>query len=123
MRFHKHVNIEEQVLLKEQLKEYERNITMTKEERKALYKWVASGRSPYDNGDYVYGSNGFPLDFISALRSEAELQEWFENLTEEERCQETGYAHVDYDTELDTPVIYVNTYDIPLNEDEDLPFR
>lgn len=96
---------------------------MTKEERRELHKWVASGRSPYENGSYVCASNGCPADFISALRFGSELQKWFDYLTEEERQQEMGYGRADYNTEMDEPVTYIDTYDFPYSEDNDLPFQ
>lgn len=85
MKFHRHVTQEVRELLLEQLKEYEAMTPMNKEKRKALHNWVANGRSPYDNGDYICGYGGFPLDFISALRAEKELQDWFDGLSEEEK--------------------------------------
>lgn len=54
MRFHRQVTQEVRVLLLEQLKEYEANTPMGREERKELHNWVAKGRSPYDNGGYCY---------------------------------------------------------------------
>ena len=51
MRFHKNVPQENREFLTEQLKKYEKEMVMTSEERKELHKWVAKGRSPYDNGD------------------------------------------------------------------------
>ena len=56
MKFHRHVTQEVRELLLEQLKEYEAITPMNKEERKTLHDWVASGRSPYDNGDYICGT-------------------------------------------------------------------
>lgn len=53
MRFYRRVSIEARELLTKQLKEYEEYTPMTSTERKELYKWVASGHSPYDNGDYI----------------------------------------------------------------------
>ena len=53
MRFYKNVPQENREFLKEQLKKYEKEMAMTSGERKELHKWVASGRSPYDNGDYI----------------------------------------------------------------------
>ena len=84
MRFHKNVPLEHREILAEQLKKYEKEMAMTSEERKELHKWVASGRSPYDNGDYIYGENGWPMDFVSAMRFEADQMEWFASLSEEE---------------------------------------
>ena len=80
MRFHKNVPLEHREILAEQLKKYEKEMAMTSEERKELHKWVASGRSPYDNGDYIYGENGWPMDFVSAMRFEADQMEWFASL-------------------------------------------
>ena len=71
--------------------------------RKELHKWVASGRSPYDNGDYIYGENGWPMDFVSAMRFEADQMEWFASLSEEEKQALQGKSQ-QYDTELDEPI-------------------
>ena len=40
----------------------------TPEEKKALRRWVNSGHSPYENGDYIVNDDGGPMDFINALR-------------------------------------------------------
>ena len=61
---------------------------MTKDELRELKKWVASGRSPYDNGDYIYSENGCPMDFVSAMRFQDEMYEWWMSLSEEEREQD-----------------------------------
>lgn len=45
--FHENITQEVQILLLEQLKEYETNTSMSKEEHKELHDWVAKGRSPY----------------------------------------------------------------------------
>ena len=58
MRFRKNVPAEHREFLQEQLKQYKKEITMSKDELRELEKWVASGRSPYDNGDYIYSENG-----------------------------------------------------------------
>ena len=58
---------------------------MSKEECRELHEWVAKGRSSYDNSNYICGAGGYPLDFISALRAEKELQDWFDSLSEEEK--------------------------------------
>lgn len=93
MRFHKHVSVEAQELLSEQLKRYESSIQMTKEEKKELRKWVAAGNSPYENGDYIYDENGWPLDFVRASRFVEEQMEWFNSLTPEEQEQELRDLH------------------------------
>lgn len=101
MKFHRHVTQKARTVLLEQLKEYEANTPMNKEEHKAFRDWVANGRSPYENGDYICGDGGFPLDFISALRAEKELQDWFDNLSEEEKeAERMGYIY-QYSPETD----------------------
>ncbi|RGZ03406.1 hypothetical protein DXA08_19310 [Blautia obeum] len=46
MRFRKNVPAEHREFLQEQLKQYKKEITMSKDELRELEKWVASGRSP-----------------------------------------------------------------------------
>lgn len=74
MKFQKHIHREVREYLRQQLKEYESGKQMTKEERRLLHEWVASGRSPYENGDYISGGGGL-LDFISAHRAMQEIME------------------------------------------------
>ena len=45
MRFRKNVPAEHREFLQEQLKQYKKEITMSKDELRELEKWVASGRS------------------------------------------------------------------------------
>lgn len=45
MRFRKNVPAEHREFLQEQLKQYKKEMTMTKNELRELEKWVASGRS------------------------------------------------------------------------------
>lgn len=123
MKFEKHVKREIRELLDEQLKEYESNITMTKSERKELYDWVAGGRSPYDNGDYICGSNGYPLDFVSALRTARELKEWFETLSDVEKHAELYGGHMQYDTATDDICLNATLVNTLNWQDEDLPFQ
>ena len=33
-----------------------------------LRRWVRSGHSPYENGDFISTESGGPMDFISAMR-------------------------------------------------------
>lgn len=123
MRFHKNISQEVRTFLLEQLKEYEADTPMTKEERKELHEWVAKGRSPYDNGNYICGAGGYPLDFISALRTEKELQEWFDSLSEEEKeAERQGYSY-QYATEPDEPYLDMLTFQMTDLEDDDLPFQ
>lgn len=86
-----------------------------------LHEWVAKGRSPYDNGDYICGAGGYPLDFISALRAEKELQDWFESLSEEEKEAERQGCSYQYATETDEIYFDISTFQITDVEDDDLP--
>ena len=122
MKFHKNISQEVRTFLLEQLKEYEADTPMTKEERRELHEWVAKGKSPYDNGNYICGAGGYPLDFISALRAEKELQEWFDSLSEEEKeAERQGYNQ--YATETDEPYFDMSTFQMTDSEDDDLPFQ
>ena len=40
----------------------------TSEEKRDLSRWVRSGHSPYENGDYISTESGGPMDFINARR-------------------------------------------------------
>ena len=40
----------------------------TPEEKRDLHRWVNSGHSPYENGDYVVSDSGEPMDYIHAGR-------------------------------------------------------
>ena len=52
----------------------------TPEEKRALRRWVDSGRSPYENGDYIVNEYGGPMDFIHALRfMEVEILEYLKD--------------------------------------------
>lgn len=123
MKFHRHETQEVRALLLEQLKEYEASTPMNKEERKALHDWVANGRSPYDNGDYISGAGGFPLDFISALRAEKELQDWFDSLSEEEKEAERNGCDYQYSPEIDEVYFDMTAFPLPDVEECDLPFQ
>ena len=58
-----------QRIRRKELKQYEATIgPLTPEERKELHAWVSRGRSVYDNPDYLYTENGYPFDFITAIR-------------------------------------------------------
>lgn len=90
MRFHKKVSIEKRERLLQQLRKYEKEVTMTTEERRELRKWVARGESPYDNGNNIHGENGWPMDFVNAMRFVSDQTEWFMSLSEEEQQKLIG---------------------------------
>ena len=81
MKFCKDISKEKQQVLLAQLMDYENNLQMTEEERKSLHAWVAEGKSPYDNGDYIYREDGSLMDFISAIRFTDEQIRCFKNLS------------------------------------------
>lgn len=68
MRFRKKVPAEKRELLEKQYKEYISKVKMTSEEKHALKEWVSGGRSPFDNPDSIYTSDGYPMDFAGAMR-------------------------------------------------------
>ena len=52
----------------------------TPDEKRDLRRWVNSGHSPYENGDYIVNDDGGPMDFISAQRFlEEECQEYLKD--------------------------------------------
>ena len=72
---------EQQRALKREMQFYLKQFPdATPEEKRALRRWVNSGRSPYENGDYVVNDDGGPMDFIHALRFlEDEYQEYLKD--------------------------------------------
>lgn len=121
MRFHKNVSRENRELLIEQLRQYEKEMRMTSDERKALHKWVASGRSPYDNGDYICTDGGYPLDFVSAMRFEEEQMEWYQGLSEEEK-DELHSRSIEYNTRTDEMMVNCAGC-FQADPNEELPFQ
>lgn len=84
---------------------------------------MASGRSPYDYGDYICGDNGCPLDFVSALHFINEQMEWFQSLSEEEKEALRQENIPQYDTEQDELVFCAGSFTKACDPDEELPFR
>lgn len=123
MRFHKNVPAENRAFLREQLKQYKKEISMTKEELQELEEWVASGRSPYDNGNYIYNNYGYPMDFVSALRFLNEEQEWFNSLSDEEREEDLRSLRSNYDTFEDDVAFIATDFHMDIDPDEELPFN
>lgn len=114
MRFLKNICKEKQEVLIQQLKQYKTEIEMSNDEYRELKNWVAAGNSPYDNGSYIYGENGWPLDFVSAQRAGELVIEWFGNLALEEQQEllhPTPEEHPHHQIELS------------FKRDEELPFQ
>lgn len=122
MRFRKNVPAEHREVLKEQLKQYKKEMNLTKEELRELERWVSSGHSPYDNGNLIYGENGWPLDYVSALRAESEMLEWFNGLSEEEREKYLQELRSEHDTASDDVNIIADWYDSAMDPDAEMPF-
>ena len=98
-------------------------MAMTSLERKELHKWVASGRSPYDNGDYIYNENGWPMDFVNAMRFVEDQIQWFQNLSEEEREELLRENQPQYDTISEEPILQDSYYAKYWDPEEELPFQ
>ena len=104
MKFRKNVPAEHREFLQEQLKQYKKEMTMTK------------------NGDYIYSENGCPMDFVSAMRFQDEIYEWWMSLSEEEQEQELRELRGDYDTVSDSIIINTEWSDPAMDPDAELPF-
>lgn len=75
-------------ILSRQLKEYESTIgTLTEDEKKELHEWVTTGNSVHDNPYYIYGEDGYPMDYINAARCVKELCEEMRDLTPEKSAE------------------------------------
>ena len=70
--------------------EYLRENNASPEEKRTVWQWVLLGRDIYDNPWYYVFAGGVPMDLISALRFDKELNEWYASLTQEEREAEFG---------------------------------
>jgi len=56
-------------LIKQWLRDYLGEIgDLAAEEKINLRAWVADGNSPYENPFYYYKDNGYPMDYINAVR-------------------------------------------------------
>ena len=86
---------------KEVLLEYESRFPdMTEAERVELKKWYRQGKDIYSNPNQICGENGWPLDFISASRLEADLVDELEGMTQAEALKYLGWDQADV---LDNP--------------------
>lgn len=75
MRFHRNVSMEKREYLTKELKDYEKKTEMSSEECYELHKWVSAGNSIHNNPDYIYGEDGYPMDFVEAYRADKALCE------------------------------------------------
>jgi len=81
------ISKEKRRLLKQELKEYEKTISMTKEERTALHEWVAAGNSVHENGSMASYEGGRPMDFLDVYREKEELRRAPASMSYEERSR------------------------------------
>lgn len=78
------ISKEKRRFLKQELKEYEKTISMTEEERTALYEWVAAGNSVHENGSMASYEGGRPMDFLDVYREEEEIRSALASMSYEE---------------------------------------
>ncbi len=75
---------------RQEVMEYLRENNASPEECRAVWQWVHLGTDIYDNPWYYVFAGGVPMDLISALRFDKELDEWYASLTPEEKDAEFG---------------------------------
>ncbi len=87
---------EDRAHLRSLIKAYLKSVPdATPEEKAELKAWVMNGHDPYDNPYSVWGENGFPLDYISAVR-------FWEDFKTLEKDDEKNAPHEgDLDSSLD----------------------
>ena len=78
------ISKEKRRFLKQELKEYEKAVPMTEEERKALHEWVSAGNSVHENGSMVSYEGGRPVDFLEVYREEEEIRQALASMSYEE---------------------------------------
>jgi len=77
---------------KEALRKYESRFPdLTAAERAELRKWYRQGNDVYSNPSQICRENGWPLDFISASRLEADLVDELEGMTQAEALRYLGW--------------------------------
>jgi len=59
---------EKALFLKREAAAYMDTLEMTPAERQELLAWVQGGNSVYDNPWYMANEQGYPMDYISAVR-------------------------------------------------------
>ena len=128
MNFNPKLSADEKAFLEKQFNDYVKSTPMNKKERQALKEWVETGYSVYQNPyNGVYDGN-VSIEFLTIYRDLEKIKQQA-NGNEDERIrlekEYFGYADDDlnmqYDTELDEPVIQVNRDSYA--KDEPLPFE
>ena len=80
---HKYISSLEKQLMLEQLSEYESLYHLTRQERLQLHRWVRNGNDINSNPWNYECGDGWKLDFICALRMDAEIYETRKRMAEE----------------------------------------
>lgn len=76
METNKMLNQSIRKMRQKQLREYEPTICgMTAQERKELREWVESGNDVFENPWRISRENGWPMDYIHALRFHNDMAE------------------------------------------------
>lgn len=122
MRFKKNVPVENRMFLREELKKYRKEMSLTEEEVHELEQWVSLGNSPYDNGDYIYTDQGYPMDFVNALRFQKEQYEWLMSRPDEEREKGLKNFRSEYDSTEDAVVSIATEFNSNMGLENNLPF-
>jgi len=77
--------------LRAELNEYMKTIgELSTSEKQDLQAWVADGNSVYDNPFLLYGEDGWPMDYVNAVRVNTEMYEDYINSTNLFRCEFKG---------------------------------
>ena len=122
MRFKKNVPVENRMFLREELKKYRKEMSLTEEEVHELEQWVSLGNSPYDNGDYIYTDQGYPMDFVNAMRFQKEQYEWLMSRPDEEREKGLKNFRSEYDSTEDAVVSIATEFNSNMGLENNLPF-
>ena len=87
---------EYKAMLRRDLQDYLARIgPLTKDEKKELYEWVASGHSVYDNPYTLYAGSGGPMDFIEGLRIGNEMRDHYEDYVWNDTVSDTDCVDAD----------------------------
>lgn len=79
------MNKDEQLLLIEELNEYEKYTELSDSEKEDLHKWVSAGNSVHENGCQAVDDHGDYLDFIEVYREEQYISDRLSTMNEEEQ--------------------------------------
>ena len=121
MRFKKNVPAEHREFLHEQLKQYKKEMTMTKNELRELEKWVASGRSHMITGTIFIAKTDAQWTLSAQCVSRMKCMNADESFRRRTRTRIKG-ASRDYDTVSDSIIIDTEWSDPAMDPDAELPF-